>query len=185
VNIESTEIHDVKIITPQKWGDQRGFFSETYSSAKLKAEGIDLEFCQDNHSFSQEICTLRGLHFQIAPFAQDKLLRVTKGSIFDVAVDIRNGSPSFGSWVGRVISAELWNQILIPAGFAHGFCTIAPDTEVQYKVSAIYSLENERGIAWNDPDIAIEWPLNDRAPILSDKDKQYPLLSETPSYFTY
>ena len=144
-----------------------------------------MEFCQDNHSFSQDSGTLRGLHFQIAPFAQDKLLRVTKGSIFDVAVDIRNGSPSFGSWVGRVISAELWNQLLIPAGFAHGFCTIAPDTEVQYKVSAIYSLENERGIAWNDPDIAIEWPLNERAPILSDKDKQYPLLSEIPSYFTY
>ena len=185
MNIEATEIHDVKIITPQKWGDQRGFFSETYSSEKLKAEGVDLEFCQDNHSFSQDSGTLRGLHFQIAPFAQDKLLRVTKGSIFDVAVDIRNGSPSFGSWVGRVISAELWNQLLIPAGFAHGFCTIAPDTEVQYKVSAIYSLENERGIAWNDPDIAIEWPLNERAPILSDKDKQYPLLSEIPSYFTY
>ena len=185
MSIEATEIHDVKIITPQKFGDQRGFFSETYSSAKLKAKGIDLEFCQDNHSFSQESGTLRGLHFQIAPFAQAKLLRVTKGAIFDVAVDIRNGSPTFGSWVGRVISAELWNQILIPVGFAHGFCTIAPDTEVQYKVSAAYSLENERGIAWNDPDIAIEWPLNESAPILSEKDKRYPLFSEIPSYFTY
>ena len=149
--IEPTEIFDVKIITPEKYGDHRGFFSETYNSEKLNDGGIRLNFCQDNHSFSQQIGTLRGLHFQTDPFAQDKLVRVSRGAIYDVAVDIRTGSPTYGNWVGRVISAELLNQILVPKGFAHGFCTIESDTEVQYNVSAPSSRENEAGRAWDDP----------------------------------
>ena len=183
--IEPTEIFDVKIITPEKYGDHRGFFSETYNSEKLNDGGIKLNFCQDNHSFSQQIGTLRGLHFQTAPFAQDKLVRVSRGAIYDVAVDIRTGSPTYGKWVGRVISAQLWNQILVPKGFAHGFCTIEPDTEVQYKVSAPYSLENEAGLAWDDPTLAIDWPMGDDKPTLSDKDKNYPNFQELPNYFNY
>jgi dTDP-4-dehydrorhamnose 3,5-epimerase len=185
VIIEPTEIFDVKIITPKKFGDHRGFFSETYNSEKFQEGGINLSFCQDNHSFSQQLGTLRGLHFQKAPFAQDKLVRVSRGAIYDVAVDIRVGSPTYGKWVGRIISAELWNQILVPKGFAHGFCTIESDTEVQYKVSAPYSLESEAGLAWNDPNLGIDWPLSANKPILSDKDKYYPNFQELPHYFNY
>ena len=185
MDIESTEILDVKLISAKKFGDERGFFSETYNFEKLIEGGINLNFCQDNHSFSQQIGTLRGLHFQTNPFAQDKLVRVTKGAIYDVAVDIRKGSPTYGQWVARAISAELWNQILVPKGFAHGFCTIECNTEVQYKVSAPYSLENERGIAWNDPELSIKWPLDSNNPILSEKDKKYPKLRELPDYFSY
>jgi dTDP-4-dehydrorhamnose 3,5-epimerase len=185
VNIEATEIRDVKIISPAKFGDHRGFFSETYNRADFEASGLNLDFCQDNHSFSAVVGTLRGLHFQIPPFVQDKLVRVTRGAILDVAVDIRQGSPSFGRWVSWVISAEAWNQILVPKGFAHGFCTIAPDTEVQYKVTAPYSRDHERGIIWNDPALAIDWPLNDVEPTLSGKDTEFPTLAESPVYFTH
>ncbi|MDG1886611.1 MAG: dTDP-4-dehydrorhamnose 3,5-epimerase [Alphaproteobacteria bacterium] len=185
VHIEPTEILDVKLISAKKFGDDRGFFSETYNFEKLSVGGINVNFCQDNHSFSRQIGTLRGLHFQTIPLAQDKLVRVTKGAIYDVAVDIRKGSPTYGQWVARVISAELWNQILVPKGFAHGFCTIERNTEVQYKVSAPYSLENERGIAWDDPELAIKWPLGSNNPILSEKDKKYPKLCELPDYFSY
>ena len=134
---------------------------------------------------SQKAGTIRGLHFQVTPFAQDKLLRVTRGSIYDVAVDIRHGSPTYGKWVGYTISAELWNQILIPIGFAHGFCTLDDDTEVQYKVTAPYAPECERGIAWNDADLAIDWPLNGKSPTLSNKDENYPGLADLPEYFEY
>jgi dTDP-4-dehydrorhamnose 3,5-epimerase len=185
VNIEPTEIPEVKLVSPPKFGDHRGFFSETYNKAGFLAAGLELDFCQDNHSFSATVGTLRGLHFQLPPFAQDKLVRVTRGAIFDVAVDIRHGSPNFGKWVGRVISAEAWNQILVPAGFAHGFCTIEPDTEVQYKVTAPYAPEHERGIAWNDPDIGIDWRLNGVEPTLSGKDTDYPTLADSPVYFTH
>jgi dTDP-4-dehydrorhamnose 3,5-epimerase len=185
VNIEPTEIPEVKLVAPPKFGDHRGFFSETYNKAKFAANGLDLDFCQDNHSFSATVGTLRGLHFQMPPFAQDKLVRVTHGAIFDVAVDIRDGSPHFGEWVGRVISAKAWNQILVPAGFAHGFCTIEPDTEVQYKVTAPYMPDHEQGIAWNDPDLAIDWHLDGADPTLSGKDTDYPTLAASPIYFTY
>ena len=185
MTIEPTEIPEVKLVSPPKFGDHRGFFSETYNQANFEAEGLKLDFCQDNHSFSAIVGTLRGLHFQRAPFAQNKLLRVSQGSIFDVAVDIRHGSPTFGQWVGRVISAEAWNQLLVPAGFAHGFCTLEPDTEVQYKVTAPYAPGFEKGIAWNDPDLAIDWRLNGAEPTLSSKDTDYPTLADSPVYFTH
>tara|TARA_B100000609_G_C17208939_1_gene432631 strand:- start:1157 stop:1768 length:612 start_codon:yes stop_codon:yes gene_type:complete len=185
VKIEPSIIDDVKIIWPDKFGDHRGFFSETFSSEKFKRRGLDLTFCQDNHSLSEKARTLRGLHFQINPYAQDKLLRVTRGAIYDVAVDIRVGSPTFGKWVGYEISAKLWNQIFIPVGFAHGFCTLEDNTEVMYKVTAPYSPESERGIAWNDDELAIEWPIGSNAPILSEKDTYYPQLRNLPTFFKY
>ena len=185
MKIEPTRIDDIKIIWPDKFGDHRGFFSETFNSEKFKRNGLDLSFCQDNHSLSEKAGTLRGLHFQINPCAQGKLLRVTRGAIYDVAVDIRAGSPTFGEWVGYEISAKLWNQIFIPVGFAHGFCTLEDNTEVMYKVTAPYSPENERGLAWNDDELAIDWPIDNNAPILSEKDTNYPELSNLPTFFKY
>ena len=185
VKIEPTKIYDVKIVWPDKFGDHRGFFSETFNSEKFKLSGLDLSFCQDNHSLSEKAGTLRGLHFQINPYAQGKLLRVTRGAIYDVAVDIRAGSPTFGEWVGYEISAKLWNQIFIPVGFAHGFCTLEDNTEVIYKVTAPYSPENERGLAWNDDELAIDWPIDNDAPILSEKDTSYPELRNLPTFFKY
>ena len=185
MKIESSEIDDVKIVWPDKFGDHRGFFSETFNSEKFKMGGLDLSFCQDNHSLSEKAGTLRGLHFQINPHAQGKLLRVTRGAIYDVAVDIRAGSPTFGKWVGYEISAKLWNQIFIPVGFAHGFCTLEDNTEVMYKVTAPYSPENERGLAWNDDELAIDWPIDNESPILSEKDTSYPELRNLPTFFKY
>ena len=184
MQVESLAISDVKILTPKRFGDARGFFSETYNKAAFADHGIDLDFVQDNHSMSQPVGVLRGLHFQTNPFAQDKLVRVVKGRIFDVAVDIRHGSPTFGKWVGAEISAEAWNQILVPVGFAHGFVTLEPDTEVIYKVTAPYSPENDKGLAWDDPAIGIDWPLNGAAPTLSDKDTKHPRLADLPAYFS-
>ena len=185
VKIEPTRIDDIKIIGPDKFGDHRGFFSETFNSEKFKLSGLDLSFCQDNHSLSEKAGTLRGMHFQINPYAQGKLLRVIRGAIYDVAVDIRAGSPTFGEWVGYEISAKLWNQIFIPVGFAHGFCTLEDNTEVMYKVTAPYSPENERGLAWNDDELAIDWPIDNDAPILSEKDTSYPELRNLPTFFKY
>ncbi len=184
MQVEPTEISDVKIITPKKFGDHRGFFSETYNQDAFEAVGLDLTFVQDNHSFSAPKGTLRGLHFQTPPHGQDKLLRVIRGAIYDVAVDIRKGSPTYGKWVGREISAEAWNQILVPVGFAHGFCTIEENTEVLYKVTGKYAPDCEGGLTWNDPDIGIEWPL-DGAPILSAKDEAYTSFASFNSPFTY
>jgi dTDP-4-dehydrorhamnose 3,5-epimerase len=184
VQVESLAIPDVKILTPKRFGDARGFFSETYNKAAFAEHGLSLDFVQDNHSMSQAVGVLRGLHFQTPPFAQDKLVRVVKGRIFDVAVDIRQGSPTYGQWVGAEISAEAWNQILVPVGFAHGFVTLEPDTEVIYKVTAPYAPEHDRGIAWDDPDVAVSWPLNGIRPTLSDKDTRHPRLAELPAHFT-
>jgi dTDP-4-dehydrorhamnose 3,5-epimerase len=158
-------------IVPKKFGDGRGFFSETYSQAALAKEGINVSFVQDNHSLSAKPGVLRGLHYQIPPFAQAKLVRVTRGRIFDVTVDIRPLSPNFSNWAGVEISADKWNQIFVPEGFAHGFVTLEPDTEVVYKVSAAYSPEHERTIRFDDPDIAIQWPMENSEMILSDKDR--------------
>ena len=185
MQVEALEIPDVKILAPRKFGDDRGFFSETYNKAAFLAAGISTEFCQDNQSLSAVKGTLRGLHFQIPPYAQAKLVRVLRGAIYDVAVDIRAGSPTFGRWVGREISASAWNQIFVPAGFAHGFCTIADDTEVLYKVSALYSREHERAIMWNDPDLAVDWPLDGATPVLSGKDHENPRFADLPVYFKY
>jgi len=185
VQVEELVIPEVKLITPARHGDDRGFFSETWNSERFSEAGLSFSWVQDNHSLSKDKGVLRGLHFQTPPFAQDKLVRVTSGAIIDVAVDIRHGSPSFGRHVSAVISAENWRQILVPAGFAHGFCTLEPDTEVVYKVSALYSRENDKGLAWDDPDLGIDWALNGSPPLLSDKDKSHPKLADLPAYFQY
>ncbi|MBV8978157.1 MAG: dTDP-4-dehydrorhamnose 3,5-epimerase [Alphaproteobacteria bacterium] len=170
------------LITPKRLSDARGFFSETYSKRSFAEAGIDLDFVQDNHSLSADAGTVRGLHFQEPPFAQDKLVRVTRGRVLDVAVDIRRSSPTYGRHVAVELSAENWHQFLIPKGFAHGFCTLEPDTEVLYKVSAFYSAEHERGIRWHDPAIGIAWPSGAGA-VLSARDASLPVFADLVSPF--
>lgn len=181
LEIVPLEIADVKIIKPKKFGDQRGFFSEVYNKSAFSSSEIDIDFVQDNHSLSAEQGTLRGLHFQSPPFAQNKLVRVVRGAIFDVAVDLRRGSPTYGRYVSAIISAEAWNQILVPIGCAHGFMSLEPDTEVVYKVDNYYAPEHDHGLIWNDPDVAIAWPLEPT--VLSDKDRKQPRLVEVVSPF--
>jgi len=182
--VRAVEIPAVLVFDVKRFGDSRGFFSETYSRSALRDLGVDLEFIQDNHSRSARAGTVRGLHFQIPPFAQNKLVRVTQGAILDVAVDLRHGSPTFGRWVGATLSAENWQQILIPVGFAHGFVTLTPDTEVQYKVTAPYAPTHDKGLLWNDPALGIDWPVTAESAILSEKDRHHPLLANLPIYFT-
>lgn len=172
-------------ISPKRVGDARGWFCETWNRASFIAAGITHDFCQDNHSLSIHKGTVRGLHFQLPPFAQTKLVRCIKGQIFDVAVDIRRSSPTFGQWVGIELSAENGKQLLIPSGFAHGFITLEPDCEIAYKVDAHYSAEYDSGIAWNDPRIAIEWPLEGASPVLSENDKSLPRLEALEVEFPY
>ena len=183
MHVEPTEIPAVRLITPKKFADARGFFSETYSRAKLAAAGIALEFVQDNHSLSTQAGVIRGLHYQTPPFAQDKLVRVIRGSIVDVAVDLRRSSPTFGRHVCMTLSADNWQQALIPVGFAHGFCTLEPDTEVMYKVTADYAPQSERGILWNDPALGIAWPQAAASPVVSDKDLKNPVWAEVRDFF--
>ncbi len=183
LQVMQTEIADVKLIVPRIHRDHRGFFSETYNKADLMALGVNLEFVQDNHSLSVERGVVRGLHFQIPPYAQDKLVRVLRGSVFDVAVDIRRGSPTYGKHVARIISAADWNQFLVPVGFAHGFCTLEPNTEVIYKVTNYYSPEHDRGMLWNDADLEVVWPVQANEAILSDKDRKQPRFRDLPQYF--
>lgn len=183
--IEHLAITDVLVIAPKIFRDERGFFSETYNQKTLAAAGFDQTFVQDNHSMSRDRGVVRGLHFQINPEPQGKLVRVVRGAIFDVAVDIRHGSPTFGQHVSRVISADNWEQLWVPVGFAHGFCTIEPDTEVIYKVTGYYSPECDRGMAWNDPALGIDWPVAADDAVLSAKDKTHPPLGDLPAYFTY
>lgn len=176
VKVIPTVLSDVVIVDPDLFGDERGFFMESYHSEKFKALGVDVDFIQDNHSRSEQAGTLRGLHYQLAPYAQSKLVRVLTGAIYDVAVDIRPHSPTFGQWVGVLLTADNRRQLFIPQGFAHGFCTIVPHTEVSYKVDAYYSPSHDRGIRWDDPTLAIPWP-TDR-PLLSAKDGQHPALAD-------
>jgi dTDP-4-dehydrorhamnose 3,5-epimerase len=183
MDVVSLDIPDVKIIRPKKFGDHRGFFSETYTKKTFEAAGLQYDFVQDNHSLSAEVGTVRGLHFQLPPFAQDKLVRVVRGAILDVAVDIRKGSPTFGRHVSAVISAAEWNQILVPIGFAHGFCTLEPDTEVIYKVTNYYSAEHDRGLLWNDPELGIDWPVSADKARLSDKDHKHPTFAQLGDWF--
>jgi dTDP-4-dehydrorhamnose 3,5-epimerase len=185
MQIVETEIADVKLIKPLRHVDSRGFLSEVFKEQVLQEHGIDVHFVQDNHSLSKNKDVVRGLHFQIPPFAQAKLVRVIAGSIFDVAVDIRSGSPSFGRHVAVVLSASEGDQIFIPAGFAHGYCTIEPESEVVYKVSAYYSAEHDRGILWNDPALGIAWPLSANEALISDRDRNNPLLSDLPRFFHF
>ena len=185
MEITELEIPEVKVLTPRKFGDHRGFFSETYNKRLLADRGIEMDFVQDNHSLSVERGTIRGLHFQTPPYAQDKLVRVAQGSILDVAVDLRRGSPTYGKSVSAVISAESWNQILVPVGFAHGLCTLEPNTVVIYKVSNYYAPDHDLGLLWNDPDLGIDWPVDEAEARLSDKDCRQPRLRSFDSPFTY
>ena len=182
LDVRKLDIPEVLEITPRKFGDDRGFFSETFNRARLAEKGVEIDWMQDNQSYSAEAFTLRGLHYQEPPFAQDKLVRVLRGRVLDVAVDIRRDSPTYKRWVALELSADAFNQILVPAGFAHGFLTLEPDTEVFYKVSAPYSGAHDRSIRFDDPDIAIDWPLGGRRPVLSAKDEAAPRLAdiETP-----
>ncbi|QNN24910.1 dTDP-4-dehydrorhamnose 3,5-epimerase [Planctomycetales bacterium ZRK34] len=183
MDVVSTKIPDVKIITPKKYGDHRGFFSETYSRRAFADAGIDLEFVQDNHSLSASQGTVRGLHFQTPPHAQDKLVRCVRGAILDVAVDLRRSSPTFGQYVSAVISADNWAQILVPVGFGHGFVTLEPDTEVVYKVTDYYSPSHDAGIRWDDPALAVDWKVTPEQATLSDKDQKLPFLADAPLLF--
>jgi dTDP-4-dehydrorhamnose 3,5-epimerase len=183
MQVAETDIAEVKIIRPVRHDDERGFFSEVFKESVFLQHGIDVHFVQENHSLSASKGVVRGLHFQIPPFAQAKLLRVTAGSVFDVAVDIRWGSPTFGRHVAVVLSAAEWNQIFISEGFAHGYCTLEPATEVVYKVNSYYSAEHDRGLLWNDPSLGIAWPLESGDAILSDKDRRHPVLADIPHYF--
>lgn len=172
-------------LLPKKFGDERGFFSETYAEGAMQAAGLPTQWVQDNHSYSASAGVLRGLHFQKEPMAQDKLVRVVRGRIFDVAVDIRVGSPDFGKWVSLDVSAESWNQIFLPKGFAHGFVTLEPNTEVVYKVTSPYAPEQDRCIKWDDPNIGIAWPLHGLTPVLSAKDEAALPLSQHETGFVY
>ena len=185
VDVISLGLEGVFEIRPPKFDDARGFFSETWNAAKLAKAGISIDFVQDNHSFSRARGVMRGLHFQMPPFAQDKLVRVLRGSVFDVAVDIRRGSPTFAKWVAVRLSSQHWNQMLVPKGFAHGFVTLEPDTEVVYKVSAPYSQPHDRSIRFDDPDIAIDWPVPATEMVLSAKDEAAPLLAHLETGFLY
>lgn len=178
IDVKELALPGVYEIAPRRFGDHRGFFSETYNAAALAERGIDLAFVQDNHSLSRAAGVLRGLHYQLPPFAQDKLVRVVRGAILDVAVDIRRSSPTFGAWLALEVSAERWNQILVPKGFAHGFVTLVPDTEVLYKVTERYAPEHDRSIRFDDPAIGIDWGLPASAVILSDKDDKAPSLAD-------
>jgi dTDP-4-dehydrorhamnose 3,5-epimerase len=181
--IRTLEIPDVKIITAKKHNDSRGFFSETYSKKAFAEAGITPDFVQDNHWMSPQVGTLRGLHYQGHPFAQDKLVRVVSGRIYDVAVDIRRASPTFGNWVAAEISSDEWNQILVPIGFAHAICTLEPNTQVIYKVSRYYAPQYEFGFCWNDRDLAITWPFPEDRLVLSNKDKNLPFFKNVVSVF--
>jgi dTDP-4-dehydrorhamnose 3,5-epimerase len=174
-------IPEVKHFAMKKFGDGRGFFCEVFKRERFPG----IEFLQDNLSLSAESGTIRGLHYQDPPFAQAKLVTVLSGAVFDVAVDIRTGSPSFGRWVAVELTAEKLNQLLIPHGFAHGFCTLLPDTLVQYKVDAYYSPQHDRGILWDDPAIGIAWPVERAKAVLSDKDRRHPPLAAIESQFRY
>ncbi|WP_435655323.1 dTDP-4-dehydrorhamnose 3,5-epimerase [Brucella pituitosa] len=177
MEVRALHLDGVFEIIPRKFGDDRGFFSETYKVKALVEAGIDLNFVQDNHSYSAAKSVVRGLHYQLPPFAQDKLVRVTRGAILDVAVDIRKSSPNFGKWVALEVSADKWNQILVPKGFAHGFITLVENTEVIYKVTDYYSPEHDRSIRFDDPAIGVEWPIAATGVQLSDKDEKAPLLA--------
>jgi dTDP-4-dehydrorhamnose 3,5-epimerase len=184
MNFIRTYIENLFIIEPVALGDHRGWFMETYSNAKFNGNGIDLKFVQDNQSFSASKGTLRGLHYQLNPKAQTKLVRCTRGAIYDVAVDIRKGSATYRQWFGIELSAENKKQLLIPKGFAHGFLTLTEDVEVQYKVDELYAPNCDRGIIWNDPAIGIKWPI-DINPVLSAKDEEAPLLKDADNNFIY
>ena len=177
MQIEELAIPQVKLLRTKRHVDERGYFCETYNQKLLAQSGIDVEFVQDNLSFSAKAATVRGLHFQYPPFAQAKLVSVQQGAIYDVAVDLTQNSPTFGTHVGVTLSADNGYQLFVPAGFAHGFMTLEPHTVVAYKVSNHYAPTHDGGLLWNDPELGIKWPLSNANPILSEKDQLLPSLS--------
>jgi dTDP-4-dehydrorhamnose 3,5-epimerase len=183
MQIVSAEIADVKIIRPVRHVDPRGFFSEIFREDVLADQGVETRFVQENHSLSVARGVIRGLHFQIPPFAQAKLVRVAVGAILDAVVDLRRSSPSFGRHAAVRLDAAAGDQLFVPEGFAHGFCTLEPNTEIVYKVNRYYSAEHDRGLLWNDPALGIAWPVTEAAALLSDKDRRHPVLAELPQYF--
>ena len=185
MDVAPLAIPEVKLLTPRRFADDRGSFSETYSKRTLLEAGIGIDFVQDNQSHSKLRGTIRGLHFQTPPFAQDKLVRVLRGRIFDVAVDIREGSPTYGQHVGAELSADTGAQLLVPIGFLHGFVSLEDDTEVAYKVSNYYSRDCDRGVIWNDPDLAIDWKISLREAVLSSKDINLPRFRHFKSPFSF
>lgn len=182
MQVEETGLPGVKVLIPQRFGDARGFFSECWSRQRLAEQGIDLDFVQDNHSLSMQVGTLRGLHFQSPPHAQAKLVRCGRGALFDVAVDIRRGSPTYGKWFGIELTAENGKQLLVPAGFLHGFITRAPETEILYKCSDYYAPDCDGAVAWDS--CGIDWG-HEGAPVLSDKDAASPALADFDSPFVW
>jgi dTDP-4-dehydrorhamnose 3,5-epimerase len=185
VKVEETKLPGVLLVTPKRFGDDRGFFSEVYNKNAYVAAGIDVEFVQDNHSLSRDVGVVRGLHFQAPPHAQDKLVRVGAGRVIDVAVDIRKGSPTFGEWVAVELSAEEGNQLFIPKGFLHGFATLEPNSELLYKCSDFYSPECDGAVRFDDPEIGIDWGIDTSNVTLSAKDDAAPLLKDFDSPFTF
>ncbi|MEM9295978.1 MAG: dTDP-4-dehydrorhamnose 3,5-epimerase, partial [Planctomycetota bacterium] len=181
MQVTPLDIPDVKLIQPKKFGDARGFFMETYAKPRLAEAGVNVDFVQDNHSLSADVGVLRGLHFQKPPHAQAKLVRVTAGRVYDVAVDIRKGSPTYGKWVGCELTPA-GEQLFVPAGFLHGFVTLESNTEFLYKVSSLYAPDSDAGVIWNDPTLSIPWPIQGK-PMLSGKDAQLPTLAEFDSPF--
>jgi dTDP-4-dehydrorhamnose 3,5-epimerase len=183
VIVEKLAIAGVLVLTPPRFKDPRGFFSETWNQGRFAEAGIAGPFVQDNHAVSTARGVLRGLHCQIGPNAQGKLVRVIKGAIWDVAVDIRRGSPTYGQHAGATLSAENWSQLWCPAGFLHGYCTLTDETEVIYKVTAPYDRAAERGVIWNDPDLKVAWPITEHEAVLSDKDRILPRLRDCEAWF--
>jgi dTDP-4-dehydrorhamnose 3,5-epimerase len=182
---KSLDIPDVKILQPVRHEDSRGFFSEIFNARDLAETGIELNIVQENFALSKQAYTVRGIHFQTPPYEQTKLIQVVSGAIYDVAVDLRKGSPWYGQYVGAKISAEEWNQILVPAGFGHGLCTLEPNTAVIYKVTQHFSKQHDAGIFWNDPELDIPWPIDDAKPVLSAKDAALPMLANFATPFVY
>jgi dTDP-4-dehydrorhamnose 3,5-epimerase len=185
LNFNETKLPGIILIAPQRFGDDRGWFSESWSQRALAQAGIDLDFVQDNHSFSTKIGTVRGLHYQSPPHAQGKLVRASRGRILDVAVDIRMGSPTFGQWIAEELSAQNGKQLLVPVGFLHGFATLETDTEVQYKCTDYYAPDCDGAVRFDDPDIAIDWGLGSTAAVLSDKDAAAPAFKGFKSPFVF
>jgi dTDP-4-dehydrorhamnose 3,5-epimerase len=185
MNIEAFPITGLKVLVPRHLGDGRGYFAETFRADIFAAHCGDYTFVQDNESLSVVPGTVRGLHFQSEPYAQGKLVRCTAGALFDVAVDIRRGSPTFGRWIGETLTPENGKQLWMPPGFAHGFCSLAPDTVIAYKVTNYYSPECDKGLRWDDPAIGIAWPAEASSETLSPKDQCQPMLSELPEYFRW
>lgn len=185
MEVQISEIPELKVISPKRHRDDRGFLSEVYNKPNLTDLGISDDFVQENHTHSLKAGTIRGLHYQIPPHPAAKLVRVVRGAAFDVAVDLRRGSPTYGDHVAVILSADNWKQLYMPRGFAHGFCTLEPDTDVAYRASAIWQPELDRGVFWADPHLAISWPVDPEHAVLSSRDRELPLFAELNTPFSY